>query len=346
MNSLLLTLGACLVAGSPTFPRDAAPVLSLTNITSIGFAHENLHARSMTGPAMGVDFPDPSIISGEGTWKAYSTSAGGKKIQLATSNDALSWTLSTQDALPNPGSWVDPNDQGIWAPDVQKNDNGVYVMYYTAHRNGGNHCIGAATASTAMGPFTPQSAPLICNDAGGGVIDASGYDDGVDRWIVWKVDGSSLGGATSCPSGGAKSSTYITTPIMIQKVARDALTLQGSAKKILDNVGANNDGIVEAPVLYKINSSLFVLFYSAHCYLSDDYDIEYAFSTTIDGTYSNRGLLLRTVDNKGVFGPGGLDLDPNGRNAVFHGRLGANQGSAARELYSAVLTINGNAISM
>ena len=54
------------------------------------------------------------------------------------------------------------------------------------------------TSATALGPFTPQAQPLICNDAGGGVIDASGYDDGVNRWILWKVDGNSLGGATTC----------------------------------------------------------------------------------------------------------------------------------------------------
>jgi hypothetical protein len=75
-----------------------------------------------SGPFMGVDFPDPSIIWGDGSWKAYATSSNGKVIPVATTSDPASgWTLNSQDALPNPGSWVDPNDQGVWAPDVQKN---------------------------------------------------------------------------------------------------------------------------------------------------------------------------------------------------------------------------------
>lgn len=218
-------------------------------------------------------------------------------------------------------------------------------MYYTAHQSGGNHCIGVATSRTALGPFTPQSSPLVCDAAGGGVIDPSGYDDGVNRWILWKVDGNSLGGATTC-QGGKPSGAYKSTPIKIQRMARDATTLLDSPKTILDNQGAANDGVVEAPSLYKIGDGNFVLFYSAHCYAGDDYDIEYAFSSTIDGSYGSRGVLLRTADNKGVFAPGGLDIDPNGRTVVFHGRLAANQGGGGkRELYTAELTINGHSIS-
>ncbi|KAI1420787.1 glycoside hydrolase family 43 protein [Xylaria sp. FL1777] len=351
MKSLLIALGAQLAAGLPAenhaehlpHVRDEAfPILGLANITRIGMS--DIQGRSFTGPSLNVDFPDPSIIYGDGSWKAYATSSNGKSIPVATSSDASSWTLTSNDALPNPGSWVDANDRGIWAPDVQKNDAGTYVMYYTAHKSGGSHCIGAATSATALGPFTPQGAPLICNDAGGGVIDAAGYDDGTNRWIFWKVDGNSLGGATTC-QGGTPSGSYKSTPIMIQRMARDALTLLDSPSKILDNEGASNNGVVEAPSLYKIGNGNYVLFYSAHCYSSDDYDIEYAFSSTINGAYTNRGILLRSADNKGVWGPGGFDIDPNGRTAIFHGRVKANDGNGARELYSATVTINGQAIS-
>ncbi|KAI1740814.1 glycoside hydrolase family 43 protein [Xylaria scruposa] len=375
MKSLLLAFGAQLAAGLPAANDDAFPTLGLANITRIGMS--DIKGRSLSGPFLGVDFPDPSIIFGDGSWKAYATSSNGKSIPVATSPDTFSWTLTGNDALPNPGSWVDPNDRGIWAPDVQKNDAGTYVraygnwtmvwglyvppkssqtlsrhrilipvitVYYTAHRNGGSHCIGAATSATALGPFTPQAQPLICNDAGGGVIDASGYDDGVNRWILWKVDGNSLGGATTC-QGGTPSGAYKPTPIMIQRMARDALTLLDGPSKILDNEGASNNGVVEAPSLYKIGDGNYILFYSAHCYSSDDYDIEYAFSSTINGAYTNRGILLRSVDNKGIWGPGGLDIDPNGKSVVFHGRLNANNGNGARELYSASLTINGRSVS-
>jgi hypothetical protein len=128
MKGLLLALGARLAAGLPASPQaeqvshfggEAFPVLGLANITKVGIS--DIKGRSLTGPVLGVDFPDPSIIFGDGSWKAYGTSSNGKKVPVATSSDTLSWSLTGNDALPNPGSWVDPNDQSIWAPDVQKN---------------------------------------------------------------------------------------------------------------------------------------------------------------------------------------------------------------------------------
>jgi beta-xylosidase len=220
-------------------------------------------------------------------------------------------------------------------------------MYYTATRSGATHCIGVATSSNPLGPFSPQGDPLICDDGGGGAIDASGYDDGTDRWILWKVDGNNQGGATTCQPNPPSGSEYKSTPIKIQKMARDAITLQGDAKIILDNEGASNDGVVEAPSLYKVPGGDYVLFYSAHCYAGDDYDIEWAWSSTIDGSYGDRGVLLRTADNRGVFAPGGLDIDPNGSNVVFHARLEPGQGGGgARHLYSGTLAINGRAVSI
>lgn len=141
-------------------------------------------------------------------------------------------------------------------------------MYYTAPRKGGRHCIGVATSSSPTGPFVPHDDPLACNDAGGGIIDAAAYDDGTNRWITWKVDGSALGGATNCIGGGT-SDVYIPTPIEIQRMDRDGVTLLDAPKVIFDNNGAPDDGIVEAPSLYKAPDG-FVLFYSTQCYASDN----------------------------------------------------------------------------
>ncbi|GAW25061.1 putative glycoside hydrolase family 43 protein [Rosellinia necatrix] len=126
MKSLLLVLGARLAASLPAIPQaEDFPVIGLANITKVGMS--DIRGRSLSGPYMGVDFPDPSIIYGDGSWKAYATSSNGKSIPVATSPDTSHWSLTGNDALPNPGSWVHPTDRGIWAPDVQKNDAGTYV---------------------------------------------------------------------------------------------------------------------------------------------------------------------------------------------------------------------------
>ncbi len=83
------------------------------------------------GPHMGINFPDPTIIKDGSTWKAYATSSNNKHIPVAESSDAVSWKFTGRDALPEVGSWVDPKDRGIWAPDVFKNDAGEFVMYCT-----------------------------------------------------------------------------------------------------------------------------------------------------------------------------------------------------------------------
>ena len=51
------------------------------------------------------------------------------------------------------------------------------------------------------------------------------------------------------------------TPIILQPLANDGVTLQGSATTIFDNNGAADQGIVEAPALVK-SGSTFVLFFS------------------------------------------------------------------------------------
>lgn len=121
MKLLPIALGFGIALALPTHEDSSDfPELTLTNITMTEFSN-GLNARDFSGPVMGVDFPDPSIIWGDGSWKAYGTSSNGKTIPVATSGDARSWTLTTSDALPDPGPWIDPNDRGIWAPDVNKN---------------------------------------------------------------------------------------------------------------------------------------------------------------------------------------------------------------------------------
>ena len=92
--------------------------------------------------------------------------------------------------------------------------------------------------------------PLICDDEGGGVIDPVHFNDGSQNWIIWKVDGNALGGATSC-TGGEKSDEYKPTWIKIQRVSKDGLSLEGDATNIYNNAGKADDGVVEGPAMYK-----------------------------------------------------------------------------------------------
>ena len=88
-------------------------------------------------------------------------------------------------------------------------------MYYSATTNAdtSKHCVGVAVSKTVTGPYTPVgSTALICPLSQGGAIDASGFSDNGNRYIVYKIDGNSIGHGGSCGNDGetsGKRSAYL-----------------------------------------------------------------------------------------------------------------------------------------
>src|ERR1700722_6658513 len=80
-------------------------------------------------------------------------------------------------------------------------DDGSFVMYYADEIVGdpAHHCVGVATSQTILGPYKPQDTSFACPIDQGGAIDADGFQD-VDgkRYVVYKVDGNSIGHGGEC----------------------------------------------------------------------------------------------------------------------------------------------------
>ncbi|KAI6013032.1 hypothetical protein EDC04DRAFT_2609425 [Pisolithus marmoratus] len=104
------------------------------------------------------------------------------------------WTLlDSVDVLPDIGLWATINL--TWTPDVIDQGDGTFVMY--AHTLGADyaakspsqmtHCIGAATSTNPMGPYTPQMQPIACQTVGSGAIDPAGFQDGYPKLPHVKV---------------------------------------------------------------------------------------------------------------------------------------------------------------
>ena len=87
--------------------------LAFTLPTTLSAAIEK---RSVAGPVLGENFPDPSIIKVDGVWYAFATNSLGRKVPMARSNDFNSWSIINGDALPKVGGWS--NGVNVWAPDV------------------------------------------------------------------------------------------------------------------------------------------------------------------------------------------------------------------------------------
>lgn len=156
-------------------------------------------AAATPSEVLSVDFADPSILRdpSSGDWYAFATAGNGADAQVANaSSPAGPWTLLDRDLLPDKGSWA--VDGGIWAPDVRYlAESDSFILYYSAQYAADTtfHCVGAATAATIEGPYTPIDEPLACPTDQGGAIDPSGYWDEASstRWLVYKIDGNSLG---------------------------------------------------------------------------------------------------------------------------------------------------------
>lgn len=318
-----------LVAGA------AAVALACSTLTTGSAAAAPDDAASVQAtepPSLVLDrnFPDPDVAKFGDTYYAYATNEG-KNLPWATAPAPDGpWTYQGTDAMPELGAWA--KEGRTWAPDVSQRADGRYLLYYTAwHAASERQCIGAALSDAPGGPFVPTSdEPLLCPLADGGAIDASSFTDSDGaRYLIWKNDGNAIGAATW---------------IHVQRVAADGVTFEGGATQVLRNDRDDEAGIIEAPVITKVDDK-YVLFYSAGPYTTDQYGTSYAVADSIAGPYTKAYRFLMTTASLdgAVNGPGGADVlrDAGGDKLVFHGHRAAG----GRGMYVADLGwANGNPV--
>lgn len=76
-----------------------------------------LSKRSIVGPVIQANFPDPSVVQVGSTYHAFATNNGVQHVPYASSPDFNTWTVAAgRDALPSVGAWSNGNN--VWAPDV------------------------------------------------------------------------------------------------------------------------------------------------------------------------------------------------------------------------------------
>ncbi|KAJ5781262.1 Glycoside hydrolase family 43 [Penicillium paradoxum] len=292
---------------------------------------------------LNTDFPDPSFMkAADNKWYAFGTNGNGKRVQVARSDDFKTWTLLDIEALPTISSWETENDH--WAPDVVMRKDGKYVMYYSgeAKSNLRHHCVGTAVADNPTGPYVPSEKPLSCRLDQGGSIDPAGFlDKDGSRYVVFKVDGNSIGNGGDCNNGVEP---LVSTPILLQKVADDGITPVGDAVQILDRNTADGDGpLVEAPNLI-LHGDTYFLFYSTHCFTDPKYDVRWATAESITGPYTKTNVPLLNADTTGLISPGGATVCGCGDRMLFHGFCSEERTS--RCMYAADVNISGKTASI
>lgn len=267
-------------------------------------------------------------------WYSFATRNGSTNVQVASSPDFNTWSLYEHfDALPIVPDWVAQDSPRVWAPDVILNDDNEYVMYYAATYNASRnqHCVGAAKSANVTGPYTPLPDTLFCDIEAGGAIDAAGFTDADgSRYIVYKVDGNSVGHGGLC---GNMVEPIVPTPIMLQAVEGDGITKKGDEIQLLDR-NMNDGPLIEAPSLVRTKDGKYVLFFSSGCYMGQ-YDLTYAMADALTGPYTKYGPLARTGTD-GLYAPGGASIGVDAEHILFH----ANVSAGVRPLFAATVEIN------
>lgn len=253
----------------------------------------------------GRDLPDPFVLTTRHGYYLYSSQSGftSAPVSVATSKVLDHWGPS-QAALAMDPPWA--TFGYTWSPDVRQ-IRGRYVMYFDAMATtslfddaalpgfqGRAQCIGTATSSSPLGPFTPQAQPLTCQFDEHGAIDPRTFvSPRGELWLDWKSDDNAVLASTA------------PTKIYAQRLSADGLDLVGTATVLLqaDEPWQDDDHIIEAPDMVAADGTYW-LFYSGGWFNQPSYGIGVARCAGPAGPCTDMSTLPWLGSNAQGSGPG------------------------------------------
>lgn len=303
--------GICRAAGSNSSAQLSngwTPHFSGANACAISMRHTQCGGL-FTNPVVPSDCPDPGVTF-DGS--RYIMACTGGRFPLRTSPDLVHWT-SRGFVLAAHGSWT---RDSRWAPEIHRVGS-RWIAYYSARNDAsGTFALGAATASDPLGPYTDLGRPLLTAPSPG-IIDVHRFEapDGT-HYLLWKVDGNAVGQPT---------------PIYIQELAADGLSLLGSRTELIRNTLSWEGAVVEGAWMI-FHDGWYYLFYSGNGYASPRYGVGVARSRSPLGPFTKRGDPILS-SNSSFAGPGhgSIVRGPSGEWVhVYHswlaGRVNADPG--------------------
>ena len=145
-----------------------------------------------------------------------------------------------------------------------------YVLYYTATDQSGVLSVGVATSAHVDGPFDDVIGKPLLRYYGKdplGVIDPTMVVHEGSPHLIWKDDGNAVGKPT---------------PIWIQQLADDGLSLKGNRHQLISNNQSSwEGGVVEGPWMLR-REDYYYLFYSVRAHTTAD---AHVFASLLDQHY-------------------------------------------------------------
>ena len=207
-------------------------------------------------------------------------------VPVSSTTDFVHWTAPI-DAMKTLPAWA--AEPFTWAPDVHRFGS-EYVMYFTGYLRALNEqCIGLATATTPVGPFTAASKPFICQSGLSGSIDPRVFTDSSGtNWMLWKSDQNAHASPTP-------------TTLWSQRLTPDGLGLTGTPADLMSPDEPWQGTVIEAPDLVEVNG-VYWLAYAANWFNQPAYGIGVAWCAGPSGPcadVSNHPLLGSNAQGSG-----------------------------------------------
>lgn len=291
----------------------------------------NTYPMSKTNMWFLPDGSDPTVQS---NWKPR----GGSS---STSPTVLN---ESQYQSPNSNWFVPANAKHLWAPDMTSNFLGGFVLLVPDVSNisdsvppaVGLHTsskIGISTSSSPFGPFTYQRTLPISGYASDPSITWPGDD--VFPWLVY-ADGD-YGTTSSYPCGQA---SIVRLPFEFDSLLSTPkrLTING-LPSTFNSCGNNSKPYIEGPEIYQFYNGYngYYLVFAAKLTNQNEV-IAYAWSDTVDGTYTYKGTIMQGSSTEWTNQASIVQLS-NGHYLFFYhdGPSGSNRN---RKLHAECLSFN------
>lgn len=215
----------------------------MRNLVLIFFTciHPTLFAQTLVLPG---DYADPSVVKiGDTYWASATTSNWAPVFPILASKDLVTWETRGHVFTQLP-AWA---DYYFWAPEITYENGKVYV-YYSAHKRGGNLCLGIASADKPEGPYKDHG-PMMCEEVGS--IDAFPMRDEKGKlYLIWKEDGNSVNKPT---------------PIWAMELSEDRTKLLGEKVELFRNDVEWEANLVEGVSMLKRGEYYYAFYAGAGC---------------------------------------------------------------------------------
>ena len=247
-----------------------------------------LRAEPVDSPVLPGLYADPNIAVFGGTYYIYATSDGyagwgGNTLYVWKSTDLVNWSRSDKPVLTLDGAngnvpWATGN---AWAPTIMERG-GKYYLYFSGQNPTYNRkTIGVAVGDSPDGPFVAQPTAMILNNesvTSGQAIDPAAFKDPQTGkyYLFW---------------GNGK-------PVYAE-LGDDMTSIKPGTIAAISGLTDFREGI-----FMNYRNGVYHLTYSIDDTGSPDYRVGYATSTSINGPWTARGVLLQKDPSQGILATG------------------------------------------